>query len=190
MDESLASKPAPDRPLSATVIAWMWIFFALAGVFSVLKDFFLASKLAAARVGTDEDPRASDLMDRFAALVGGTPLLLLATAVFAVVVIAGSIGLLKLRSWGRRTLVAVTWFALIGNLVGQPLVLWQIGQLMGLLGGGLGLFHVVLILFGILQLSSTVLLLGLMLRSLHGSVIRDAITAVAGSDSKLDRVGA
>jgi uncharacterized membrane protein len=190
MDESLASEPAPDRPRSATVIAWLWIVFAVAGLLSSVKDFFTARRFAAARMGADDDPRASDLMDKFAALVGGTPLELLVAAVFAVVVIAGAIGLLKLRSWGRRTLVGVTWLALIGNLIAQPILIWQMGEFMSFGNDGFSVFYVMLILIGLLQLTFTVAVCGLILRSLHGSVIRDAISAAAGSDSKLDRAGA
>jgi hypothetical protein len=165
------------RPRSATVIASAWIVIAVAGVLSGVEDYLNARKLAAVRPDLSEDPNANAIVDRFANLLGGTRLYLALACLFAVVIIVGAIGLLKLKPWGRRTIIAVTWLALFGVPIGQPLLLWEFTDLATLGMSGVGFFEIMIWVMGLVQLVIGIVIFGLMLRSLHGSRIRDAIRA-------------
>lgn len=92
-------------------------------------------------------------------------------------VLAGGIGLLKLRSWGRRILIGATWLALAGTLIGQPIYLWKFITVFEPNGPSIGSFKIVILIVGLLQLAFSAFILGLMLRALHGSRIREAIAA-------------
>jgi hypothetical protein len=163
------------RPKSATVIAWIWIVIAVGSLLSEIDAFFKARKLATARRGLGDDPDAEAILDRFAGLLGGTPLELVAVVFFASIVIAGAVGLLKLQPWGRRTIIAVTWLALVGMLIGQPLFLWEFTDLATTGETELTAFEVGVWIAGLVQLVFGIAIFGFMLRALHGKHLRDAV---------------
>lgn len=169
--------PSFDRPRSAAAIAWVWIVIAVAGILSGIEDYFTARKLAAVRPDLSSDPNADAIVDRFSNLIGGTAFDLAIIATLSTIVIVGAIGLLKLRSWGRLTLIAMTWLALVGMLIAQPIWLWEFTDLATLGLSGLSVFEIMIWIMGLLQMAFTVIVFGLMLRSLHGRRIREAIRA-------------
>lgn len=72
-------------------------------------------------------------------------------------------------------ILATTWFALVGMLIGQPLLLWETTDLATWAERGVSFFEITIWMIGLTQLIFAVVIFGLMLRSLHGRQIRDAI---------------
>ncbi|QDT72782.1 hypothetical protein I41_19650 [Lacipirellula limnantheis] len=159
------------------MIGWLWIVISVATLFSSLEDFFTARKFAAARPDLGNDAASEATLDAFASLIGGTPAELLALTLISAVAIAGGVGLLKLRSSGRHTLIGFSWLLLVGSLIGVPYYLWIVVGTANEAADGLDAVVIVMCIMGLLQLFFNVFIFGLMLRSLHGPRIREAVAA-------------
>ena len=108
------------RPLSATVIGWLWIIGGVATFVSSLEDFFKARKFAAARPEAVHDPALDAVLDAVGSLIGGSPLELFVFTLLSTVAVVGGLGLLKLRVWGWRTVVVSLWLMLAATFVSVP----------------------------------------------------------------------
>jgi len=163
------------RPNSATVISWFWILTGLATFLSGVESFFKLRKFRSVRPEAVDDTDAKALLDGLEALIGGTLLEMLVVTFCSITCIAGAVGLLKLRPWGRATLIALSWVSLASVAVGTPILVWAIAS-MASPAGGVSVFEVIFWFFGFLNWVFGVAIFAKMLLCLHGSKIRDAVS--------------
>ena len=159
-EPQLTPQPPSGRPTSVSVIGWAWL---------ILGSFLILSGTGALLAGS-----AIAISPREEV----PPMLSLFLLVAALQVAGGALGavsgfqLLRLRSWARAVLEALTWPLLLGFLLFAPLVLF--GILAGSPGvGGPELVGTVMVcaanaaIFGVP--------LGLMLKSLRSDELRAAL---------------
>lgn len=170
-----ATGRTPFRPLSTTVIGWIWILIAVAKIVSSVQSHLKLRRLQAARAQSDESENVEAMLDAIEWLIGGSYTELAVSMVMACVIIPSAIALLRLRSWGRITVICLTWFTFISGLVGIVFIAWLANSLRLEAGIPLNAAAVTFAVFLLLQLLGGVALFRYVLRCLNSEQLLEAI---------------
>ncbi|WP_152100067.1 hypothetical protein [Lacipirellula parvula] len=117
------------------------------------------------------------MLDAASALIGGSPLEFLVFTLLSTVAVVGGVGLLRLRVWGWRIVAAGLWLMLAATFVGLPYCLWTIFQEVREDPDGFNLFVIIVCIAVVMQLAFAGMTIGVMLRSLYGQRVREAVAA-------------
>jgi hypothetical protein len=168
------------RPRSVTVIAWVWIITGVLMVVSsvvLLLAYTMVKKMAA---GQPFPPAMPAELEALLPLFGHVGLSISIQLASAVITLVAGIAFLKLRAWARTTIEAICWLSLL-YVVG--LGIYGTFSLAGLAGnmprGALpvsgGAFTAVAVVAGIVVTAVFAVPLAVMIRSLRGREIREAV---------------
>lgn len=126
--------PATPRSLFVTVLAWLGIAFGTMGVLVSLLQMVLFATIFPDISVLAADPELARMPPIFRVLFENFGLFIALNAAAMAAVLAGSIGLLRRRNWGRVTIVVLLALAIASNFAGVALQVVAMDSMMTLPG--------------------------------------------------------
>jgi hypothetical protein len=168
----------PYRPTSVTVIGWLFVGFGalalLGGIFGTIMSFLIPFPDEPAAKMIDAPPPfrlMSRLFDYFGFLAA-------AQVAVAIIMICSGVAFLRLQSWARTAIEAVTWLGLTYNLAFGAFWIWAVVTMWREVpaeAGEAAMFFPVFIAFGAAMIVAFSIPPIVIIRVVRGHTVRTAV---------------
>ena len=159
------------RPTCVTVIGWAWIiiggFMCLSAILGLFGSLMLGQMSKA-------EPAPDKAMS---ALLRFFPFMAIVQIIVAVFSIIAAISFLRLKSWSRNALEALTWLLLL--FVVGFMVFWEVSWMTSTSSNAPTGFSMIGAVMGVVISAIYVIPLGIMLKFLRGEKVRTAVKGIA-----------
>lgn len=175
---TIDGRPRPIRPTSVTVIGWLFVGFGalalLGGLFGTIMSLLIPLPDEPAAKMIDAPPPLRlmwHLFNYFAFLAA-------AQIVVAIIMICSGVAFLRLQSWARTAIEAITWLGLAYNIVFGAFWIWAVVTMWREVpaeAGEAAMFFPVFLAFGTAMIVAFTIPAIVIIRVVRGHPVRTAL---------------